>query len=250
MKRVAAVLILVVMGAPLFAAPSQEDEDVHDALVEDPKAFGRTPEELWEQFDNFFTDKLWLQACARLDRLRELSQPLKKKAKRAGYAYVRCAAIHLKTGNLTRTDNALELSRELIGSDDPDRKPIEADLHRLLAKKALEAKDLSQAMAHFELAAAKYPDKKKEEDASLALTKYARLAYDDGKTQEANEAAKAALNYYPENRDAQKLQDQLGFWGRAGWILGAILVVMIAGILFATMRKKPQAYDPYDPYAQ
>jgi len=244
MRRLASVLLILALAPPALAI----DDDLHDTLVEDPKSFGRTPDELFEQFDNFFTDKLWLQACARLDRLRELNTSLKKRKDRAGYAYIRCAVIHLKTGNLSRTDSALELSKELIG-DHPDRKPVEADLHRLLAKKALESRDLGQALAHFELAAAKHLEKKKEEDASLQLTKYARAAFDDGRTQEAKDAVDAALNYYPENREAGRLQDQLGFWGKAGWVLAGLGVLAVLGILYVTLRRKPEGsgMDPYDP---
>ncbi|MEW5848756.1 MAG: hypothetical protein AB2A00_08075 [Myxococcota bacterium] len=241
------LLVALAFAAPVVA-PAQEGGE-EDVTPEDPKAFAKTPEGLWEQVDNFYLNKQWIQTCARLDRLRELGESLKKKKQKAGYAYIRCAAIHMKLKNLNAVDNALELSKELIG-DHPDRRPVEAELHRLLARTSLEKKDLSQALAHFEIAAAKHADERKETDASLLLSKYASARYDEGNAKEAQEAVNAALMYYPENRDALKLKDAMANRGKAVYFIGGIglLVVVLAVVVLA--RRRPQAsYDPYDPYA-
>ena len=252
------------LGAPVMAgvvllpahslAQAGEDEDEDGPA--DPNSFGKTPEALWKQVDDFFLAKEWKQTCARLDRLRELGEDLKKRKQKAGYAYIRCAAGHLKKGDLTATDNALELSRKVAG-ELPERKPVEADLHRALASMALEKKDLAEALAHFEIAAARNPEAKKEQEASLKLSKLARVLYDAGDAKGAKEAVNAALLYYPENRDALLLQDSLTFWTRSGWWIGGGIAFMVLLIVFWQMRRKGGGgggnggggYDPYDPYA-
>jgi tetratricopeptide (TPR) repeat protein len=245
--RTLALGTALLLGATVHAAaPAEEDDDVPT----DPASMGKTPAELWKQVDDLYLDKQWKQVCSRLDRLRELGEDLKKKKQKAGYAYVRCAAQHLKSNNLNATDASLELARQVAG-DTPERKPVEAELHRALARLAVDKEDLPQALAHFEIAEARNPEPRKAQEASLLLTKFARTAYDKGFDREAKEALSAALVYYPENRDALQLQSSLTFWSRATWWLVGAGLVMAALIFFLQLRKSTHTSggDPYDPYA-
>jgi tetratricopeptide (TPR) repeat protein len=238
-------------SALALAVEEEEGEGEETSIPDDPKAFGKTPEELWQQVETFFINKQWIQCCARLDRLRETGQDLKKKKTKASYAYTRCAAIHVKVGKLKNADDALELGKQL-GGDESSRKPVEADLHRTLAKMSLDKGDLPDALAHYEIAAAKHPDERKEQDASLTLSKFAAVAYSAGKTLEAKEAVQAALIYYPANRDAVKLRDSLTFWDRAWyWVAGAVALLVALGVAVKLKGRggRSASVDPYDPYA-
>jgi tetratricopeptide (TPR) repeat protein len=232
----AALPLLAVPDARTAPNPLEDDR----CPVEDPQCLPKSPERLWEQVDIFYANQMWMKMCARLDRLRELGQSLAKVKKKAGYAYARCAAIALKTGDLKVTDNALELSRQLAG-DLPERKPVEAELHRTLGRTALEQGDLNKALSHFEIAAAKHTDRKQEQEVGVLLAKYARIRYSQDKVAEARDANNAALIYYPENRDAVRLRDALDVSGK-GLALGIVLGILAVGlVVIFLLRRRPSA---------
>ncbi|MBI5497533.1 MAG: hypothetical protein HY904_21155 [Deltaproteobacteria bacterium] len=249
MKRPALVGGCLALALCCAALPLRADEDDNEYALQDPNTFGKTPAELWKQVDDFYLAKQWKDTCARLDRLREIGEDLKKRKQKAGYAYIRCAAHHVKKSDLKAADDALELSKQVAG-DLPERKPVEADLHRALARIAVDKANLGEALAHYEIAAARSPDARKEQDASLKLTRLAQIAYEKGETKTAQEAVDAALVYYPENRDAILLRDSLTFWSRATWWIVLSVIGMAALIAFWAFRRRPTvtSYDPYDPY--
>lgn len=247
------LLVALSVLAPVAYGWAQQDEDDREDALADASTFGTTPKELWKQVDTFFLEKRWLDVCARLDRLRAMGEDLKKQGKRAGYAYTQCARLHLKKNHLTEADMALDQAVQ-AGGPQPEQKPVEATLHRMLARMALEKKDLPQALAHFEIAASKQTDPKEEHDASLRLAKYAREALEADNTKAAKDAVAAALVYYPENRDALRLQDELEFWSSTGkYLVGAVVAALIVVVILALRRKSGGGGgggpDPYDPYA-
>lgn len=207
-----------------------------NAAMEDPNTISRNPELLWEEMDEAYTTQQWMRCCQRLDRLRELGEDLKRKKQKAGYAYLRCANIHLRVNRLTLADRSLDISKDLVG-EPPERRPVEAELHRILGKDYLFKKDLGQALAHFEIAAAKYPDTKKDTEISLLLSRYARIRYDEGDTASAKEATYAALGYYPENREAQKIRDMVEFWNNALWPMAGLGLVGVALLVYLLKRR-------------
>lgn len=243
-------LQLALALALVLPAGAHANADDDDDQLADPGHVGKTPRELWAQVDEFFLRKNWQATCLRLDRLLAAGEDVKGKAgRKAGYAYVRCAQRALRKMNLTDTDRYLEQSVDVAGLMD-EQKPVEAYLHRALARLALERGDLAQALAHYEIAVAKNPEAKEEHDASLRLTTFARAAYDRGERQAARDAVTAALLYYPESRDALALQEQLNFWSSTGkYLLIAMGLVVFMVVALQLRRKAAQAPDPYDPYS-
>ena len=194
--------------------------------------------ELWEQFDESYADKSWAKACATLSQLSAKGESLKRNAQKAGYAYLRCAAVNLKDKKFTETNEFLDLAKVLMGSTHPDIKPVEGELFRALAAMALEHKNLAQALEFFEKAAAAYPDERKEQDASLALVKYAEARHDENNLKDAQEALKAALVYYPQNRDALRMKESMDTARRWPLYFGGGALALILAMLFVLFGRR------------
>jgi tetratricopeptide (TPR) repeat protein len=194
--------------------------------------------ELWELFDELYAEKMWARACDTLGKLTAKGEQLKRVAGKAGYAYLRCAAAHLKDKKFTETTEFLDLAKVLMGAGHADIKPVEGELYRALAAMALEQKRLSQALEFLEKAAVAYPDEGKDQDASLALVKYAQARHDEHNAEETAEALKAALQYYPQNREALRLKEEAeAARTRPYYLVGGMLALILVALFVLFGRR-------------
>lgn len=177
------------------------------------------------------------QACADFDLIAQAGYDLMQKKDMAGRSYLACAQKLAEQKDVKKAQHRLEQAKNLIGTV-PEMNRCLGSLARLRSETALAKGDIDSAMAEFDQALKLEPDVTDKIKFSAKLTYLARKANQEGDVATTLKAMNAAINYFPDNVEARKLQRQIWFRDNlAKMIGGGVLVLLLLFGIFISMRK-------------